>query len=457
VTSHAASRVVLALLISVAAAACGKKGPPLPPLRPVPTAIPDLAAELDGGRVTLTFTIPSTNTDGTTPPVIERVEIYALTGPAPMPPPATPRGGPPAATPPATPPGVTPPVTTTPPPPVTPPPAKPATPQAGAPAAARPPATDIGVSDLVTDANRLATIRVQPAPPPPVAMPGAVSGAPAPAPAGTGARTGAGAEERRQAPGEVATYVDVLVPPAAAGGPPLARYYAVVGFAGRRRGPLSAMAVVPLGRVPAAPTAVSLEYDETTLKITWESAAPRQAFNVFEVAPEAAPGLPPATPTRLTAKPVTATEFATAVTFGGERCFVVRSVEIAGRATVAGEAAAPACVTAVDRFPPPAPANLAAVAVEGAIELDWSGVEASDLAGYLVLRGEGASGTLQRLTQEPVTATQYRDQSVRPGVTYVYSVVAVDKATPSNQSAQSNRQQVTARAPEPGATGKDVR
>jgi hypothetical protein len=34
---------------------------------------------------------------------------------------------------------------------------------------------------------------------------------------------------------------------------------------------------------------------------------------------------------------------------------------------------------------------------------------------------------------------------VQPGTTYVYAVIAVDKATPPNQSALSNKVQETAR------------
>ena len=41
--------------------------------------------------------------------------------------------------------------------------------------------------------------------------------------------------------------------------------------------------------------------------------------------------------------------------------------------------------------------------------------------------------------------TTYRDTTVRPGVRYVYVVVAVDTADPQNVSGQSNRAEETAR------------
>jgi fibronectin type 3 domain-containing protein len=103
------------------------------------------------------------------------------------------------------------------------------------------------------------------------------------------------------------------------------------------------------------------------------------------------------------------------------------------------------CKTPIDIFPPPAPAHLDGLPDAGAVSLRWDAVTASDLAGYLVLRGEGANGTLQRLTPAPVAATSYLDTTVRVGVTYVYAVVAVDKSSPPNVSPQSNSYTVTIR------------
>jgi len=78
-----------ALLLILAAAGCGRKGPPLPPLRPVPGPIADLAASRDDDRITLTFTVPKANRDGTSPSAVQAIEIYVLeaaaTDPAPTP------------------------------------------------------------------------------------------------------------------------------------------------------------------------------------------------------------------------------------------------------------------------------------------------------------------------------------------------------------------------------------
>ena len=62
--------------------ACGKKGPPLPPLVKLPVAPADLTAVRRADTVELQFTVPSANTDNTRPANVARVDVYAFTGPA---------------------------------------------------------------------------------------------------------------------------------------------------------------------------------------------------------------------------------------------------------------------------------------------------------------------------------------------------------------------------------------
>jgi hypothetical protein len=71
--------VSLAVGAAIVAGACGKMGAPLPPLRPLPAAVTDLAAHRVENRIELTFTVPAANADTTTPAAIERVEVWALT------------------------------------------------------------------------------------------------------------------------------------------------------------------------------------------------------------------------------------------------------------------------------------------------------------------------------------------------------------------------------------------
>ena len=68
---------LLALLAcAVVAAACGKKGPPLPPLVLLPNPPGEVAAVRRGERVDLSFPVPSANTDRSTPADLERIDVY---------------------------------------------------------------------------------------------------------------------------------------------------------------------------------------------------------------------------------------------------------------------------------------------------------------------------------------------------------------------------------------------
>src|SRR6185503_19163150 len=70
----------------LALGACGKKGPPLPPLIKLPAPPADFAAERRGDTVDLLFTVPAANTDNTRPANLSRVDIYAITSAEPLPP-----------------------------------------------------------------------------------------------------------------------------------------------------------------------------------------------------------------------------------------------------------------------------------------------------------------------------------------------------------------------------------
>jgi hypothetical protein len=160
------------------------------------------------------------------------------------------------------------------------------------------------------------------------------------------------------------------------------------------------------------------------------------AYNVYKAGSEAP----------LNGRPIAAAQYDRPITaFGTEECFVVRSVlQVAGSA-VESAPSDPVCVTPRDTFPPAAPKGLSIVAGPGTINLSWDPNSEPDLAGYLVLRGEAPGETLQPLMAAVIAGTSFEDKTVKAGVRYVYAVVAVDKATPPNTSAQSARVEETAR------------
>jgi hypothetical protein len=411
-----ARRRVLALLCAGARCAfpgCGKKGPPLATLRLVPAAPDGLAARRQNDRVYLTFTLPVKNAGEPGAVSLGRVEIYAVTI---------------------------------------------------APGAPIPPA-----AELVDRSHAIGQIEVKP---------------PLDEDASEADRQ-TYEKDARPAPGDVVTFDETLgapqfvpvtvktparaaqpatppaqpdveeeEPPAAAAQPaasapphPLERLYVVRGISRRGRpGAATAPAAVPMGPPPLPPANVTASFTATSIVLKWDAnpaaGSTPATYNVYAASTKTKTGAP----TPLNAKPLTTTTFEQeGAKPGVEVCFVVHAVETIGTVPVESGASAPACVTPRDIFPPAPPARLAAVAGPGAINLIWDPNREPDLAGYVVLRGEAGSDTLQPLTPEPIRDTTYRDANVTPGVRYVYAVVAVDRATPPNRSAPSARVEETAR------------
>jgi hypothetical protein len=67
-------------VLALVTVACGKKGPPLPPLVKLPIAPADFTAARRANTVDLQFTIPNQNTDSTRPANVARVDVYGYTG-----------------------------------------------------------------------------------------------------------------------------------------------------------------------------------------------------------------------------------------------------------------------------------------------------------------------------------------------------------------------------------------
>ena len=249
-------------------------------------------------------------------------------------------------------------------------------------------------------------------------------------------------------PGATIVWEDTTLAPETSPAP-MVRYYTVAGVSRRNRvGVASAVVAVPLGPIEGAPSNLSASFTETAIKLDWLGLAEGARYRVYEVKGDATVALTP--------EPVTGTTFEVPLAapgaeggpraaFGVERCFSVRAARASAGASVESAAAGPVCVTPRDVFPPPAPANLTAVASEGALNLIWDAVDAPDLAGYLVLRGDAPGETLAPLFATPITETTYRDTTAQVGRRYVYAVVAVDTASPPNRSAESNRVEETGR------------
>ncbi len=405
-----------ALLCAALGAGCGVRGDPLPPRLVVPAPVADLSAERFGDHVYVQFTIPSANSDGTSPADLDRVELYALTAPPPA-------GRPDVAL------------------------------DAWLAAAmlvarlevARPGADRASAGDdrLPAQGERLTVAEALPLPTPAV---------------------NAG-EDPPERPAVVAG--PLLGPPLPR---PATRTYVALAVSGRdRESRPSRRAMVPLGSAPAPPAPPRVTYDETRLSVAWtpppaarlpvqrtataaelpsRALPPRPAATRYEVyATAAAPDAGRArVPRPLHAAPLAGTSYHEAdPALGVERCFAVRTVHAIDGIDVRSAPSGVTCRELVDTFAPAPPAGLAAVAAAGVVNLAWMPNAEDDVVGYLVLRARGAGAKLGALTAEPIAATTWRDATVEPGVSYEYAVQAVDDGEPPNVSPPSERVREQAR------------
>ncbi|HWC66392.1 MAG TPA: hypothetical protein VG777_09930, partial [Thermoanaerobaculia bacterium] len=76
-------RVAGILLLAAAAASCGKKGDPLPPLPTRPARVHDLAVEQQGELAEISFAFPSQRTDGAPLRDLAEIDVYRMENPSP--------------------------------------------------------------------------------------------------------------------------------------------------------------------------------------------------------------------------------------------------------------------------------------------------------------------------------------------------------------------------------------
>ena len=139
--------------------------------------------------------------------------------------------------------------------------------------------------------------------------------------------------------------------------------------------------------------------------------------------------------------------------YGKTYAYLVRSaIQVQGTLLESGDSPL-VVLTPKDTFPPGAPQGLVAAVLPGesgaaqVVDLSWSINLETDLAGYRVYRSEQEGTRGEVLTRELLLTPAYRDNSVKTGKKYWYSVTAMDKA--DNESAASMQAAVEVTQPSP--------
>ena len=203
---------------------------------------------------------------------------------------------------------------------------------------------------------------------------------------------------------------------------PEVRYYAVKTATARATSAFSNQAVVPVREPPTPPTDLILTPKADGVEVGWSSAAAGLAgFDVYRRDAEVKEFAEPLTQAAADARSVLdrgaafGHRFIYAVTAVGSRQPLLESGITETRE-----------IDYRDRFAPPVPASLVALADPGRVRLVWTASGASDLAGYRVSRRR-ADGDWKPLTAEPIAATEYVDEGLAAGERVAYRVTAVDQ------------------------------
>ncbi|HSF43621.1 MAG TPA: hypothetical protein VLT87_27755 [Thermoanaerobaculia bacterium] len=216
--------------------------------------------------------------------------------------------------------------------------------------------------------------------------------------------------------------IDLPLPEMTADTRPEARYFAVrtVGKDGDRSDLSNVAAVVPK-TPPAAPERVNATARTDGILVEWTPVENTSGYNIYRRdAQEKSYGR-----AIYTAGAAETSWLDATARFGKSYIYTVTALAQA-QPVVESSIGSEREVRYQDRFPPPPPGELVALAEAGQVRVVWRSSDAADLAGYLVYR-RGPTGDFVRVTPQPIQGTEYADTAVAPGQTYTYRVTSVDQ------------------------------
>jgi predicted small lipoprotein YifL len=207
--------------------------------------------------------------------------------------------------------------------------------------------------------------------------------------------------------------------------PAEARYYSV-----RTLGPdgseseLSNQVAVVLKAPPAAPEKVEVTPEAGGVRVNWTAVPSVLGYAVYRRGAQE----------RVQAKPIALIAGAETVTYTDPSAQFGQSYIYSVTAVTQREPFLESAIQKeqevryVDRFAPPVPTDVVALAQAGRVRLVWKTVEAVDLAGYLVFRRLNEASEFDKITASALVTPEFSDTDVVSGKTYVYRVKAIDTA-----------------------------
>jgi hypothetical protein len=185
---------------------------------------------------------------------------------------------------------------------------------------------------------------------------------------------------------------------------------------------LSNLATLVPATPPAPPSALALAAEVDAVALTWQAADGASAgYHVYR-RDAASRSYGPA----LAAVAAGASSHRdTTARYGGRYIYAVTAVATA--LPLVESALSPEReILYEDRFAPPPPAEVVALAEDNQVRVRWQASTAGDTVGYLVFRREGESGPWRQLTPDPIAALEFRDTGVASGLAVRYRIVPVD-------------------------------
>lgn len=197
--------------------------------------------------------------------------------------------------------------------------------------------------------------------------------------------------------------------------------------------PLTIDVKAPLS-APPVPTGLIAQSGNASAQLAWNAvaAADLAGYNVYRRTNASEPWV------KINSALLTATQYTAApLTNGLSFQFSVTAVDTDGNESDKSGAVTVTPSAPVDNTPPDVPTNLTANPGNSSVQLAWTAVPQSDLAGYHVYRATNVAGPWTRLTTNTTSTTSYNASGLTNGTEYFFAVTSVDNSPQANESQKS--------------------